>query len=73
MHRAATLAALGHTDVPVLLSTNTPRLVTLDSMQHWPMVKNGLFEPALAEALVHNMVTRGGAERAARMGFELHP
>jgi hypothetical protein len=72
-HRAVTLAALGYTDLPVLLSTTTPRLLTLDSMEHWPMVKNGLFEPALAEALVHYMLTDGGADLGKRLGFEPHP
>lgn len=72
-HRAVTLAALGYTDIPVLLSTTMPRLVTLESLEYWPMVKNGLFEPGLAEALAHNMVTESGAERAKSLGFEPHP
>jgi hypothetical protein len=72
-HRAVTLAALGYTDLPVLLSTTAPRLLTLDSLEHWPMVKNGLFEPALAEAVVHHILSDGGAAVAKRLGFEPHP
>lgn len=72
-HRAVTLAGLGYTDLPVLLSTTTPRLLTLDSLEHWPMVKNGVFEPALAERLVRHVLTDRGAELGRRLGFEPHP
>jgi len=72
-HRGSTLAALGYADLPVVFSSFAPSLLTLDSLPHWPMVKNGLFEPALAEKLTRRLVTDNGADLARRLGFEPHP
>lgn len=50
-HRVGALAALNSQSIPVELHPERPPFVTLKNLSEWPMVQNGTFSPALAEAL----------------------
>lgn len=50
-HRAASLCNLGHTNIPVRMRTNCPRLISRKDSAAWPLVQNGEMDQKLAEAI----------------------
>lgn len=50
-HRVGVLAALNAPYIPIELHPKRPKEVTLDQLDQWPMVKNGMFSPGLATAI----------------------
>lgn len=50
-HRVGALAALNSPTVPVESHPQRPRFVTLKTLDAWPMVQNGTFSKALAQAV----------------------
>ncbi len=71
-HRVAVLSALGHEEVPVRFAAGMQRLVTLDQLPTWPLVRQGLFTPREAELIVERLFTEDGREMAARLGLSEH-
>lgn len=71
-HRVAVLAALGHEEVPVRFAAGMQRLLTLDQLPTWPLVRQGLFAPREAELVVERLFTENGGEMAARLGLVAH-
>ncbi len=72
-HRVAVLSALGHDAVPARFASHAQRLMTLDQLPTWPLVRQGLFTRREAELLVERLFTEDGRETAARLGLEPHP
>lgn len=68
-HRVAALAALGHDEVPVRLADGAQRLMTIDQLPTWPLVREGVFPPELAELLVERLFSEDGSEVASRLGL----
>lgn len=68
-HRVAVLAALGHDEVPVRLASGAQRLMSLDQLRTWPLVREGVFSPELADLLVDRLFAEDGSEMAERLGF----
>jgi len=71
-HRVAVLSALGHDAVPARFAVGVQRLMTLDQLPTWPLVREGLFTPREAELLVERLFTEDGSQLAARLGFAPH-
>ena len=67
----AVLAALGHDEVPVELASGQQRLMSLDQLRTWPLVREGVFSADLADLLVERLFAEDGSEMAARL--ELGP
>lgn len=68
-HRVAVLAALGHDEVPVELASGQQRLMSLDQLRTWPLVRQGVFSADLADLLVERLFAEDGSEMAARLGL----
>lgn len=68
-HRVAVLAALGHDEVPVELASGQQRLMSLDQLRTWPLVREGVFSADLADLLVERLFAEDGSEMAARLGL----
>lgn len=68
-HRVAALAALGHDEIPVQLAGGLHRLMSLDQLHTWPLVRQGVFSPDLADLLVERLFSEDGSEMAARLGL----
>lgn len=68
-HRVAVLAALGHDVIPVRLASGRQRLMSLDQLPTWPLVREGVFTADLADLLVERLFAEDGSEMAARLGL----
>lgn len=68
-HRVAVLGALGHEEVPVRFANGVQRLMTLDQLPTWPLVRDGVFTPQLAELLVERLYSEDGSAKARELGL----
>lgn len=68
-HRVAVLAALGHDEVPVRLASGAQRLMSVDQLGTWPLVREGVFSPELADLLVDRLFAEDGSVMAERLGL----
>jgi hypothetical protein len=69
-HRAAALAALGHTVAPVRLASH---IVRREDVKAWPAVRKGLFSEQIALRIFDRMHSGVQPWMSGRTGNELHP
>lgn len=54
-HRAATLAALGHSEIPVIFRYDYPRVIDIQDIELWPQVANGNITKEDAKTIFKSM------------------
>src|SRR5690606_5908416 len=59
-HRTAALSALGHDCLRVKFKAHFPRVVDLRDLERWPLVRNGVIEPEVAQRIFIRFFTEDG-------------
>lgn len=68
-HRLAALAALGHATVRVGFFKRDPRAVNVESLELWPLVRQGVYPQDLARRFVDQLFDEDQAWRGRELGL----
>lgn len=68
-HRAAVLSAMGYDHLRVKFKSDFPRVIDRSDLKNWPLVRQGVVEPEVAEQIFETFFNEDGSGKAKNWGL----